>query len=309
MLLPVNAGLKTGTAGPFWDRRGYVWGADLSKTGHESKLFMRDLAIIEEYADSRRPLQLLNGYYRAFKPMISIVVPVLNEESNVGPLLEEIHEAAASLPLTEVIFVDDASTDRTLSILRDLKAAFPRLRVLRHARISGQSAALWTGIKAARGEIVITLDGDRQNDPADMKRLFDLYQNQTQAAPNRKILVAGQRARRNDNALRRFSSRIANRVRSSLLKDRTRDTGCALKLFRRDDYIDLPYFDHMHRFLPALFLRDQGLVLHVDVDHRARVAGASKYGMLNRVFVGIVDLWGVRWLQSRARRVFDAVEQ
>lgn len=229
--------------------------------------------------------------------MISVIVPVLNEEDNVAPLVAEIAQAAKTLPISEIIFVDDGSTDRTAEYLRNLKATYPALRNISHSHRSGQSAALWTGVKAAGNDLIVTLDGDGQNDPTDIGKLYDLYTKYQH--DYQKVMVAGERQKRNDNWIRRFSSRLANRIRSGLLKDNTRDTGCSLKLFRRKDYMALPYFDHMHRFLPALMMRDHVRVLHAQVSHRPRTRGVSKYGTLDRLAVGISDLWGVWWLMKR----------
>jgi dolichol-phosphate mannosyltransferase len=230
--------------------------------------------------------------------MITVVVPVMNEESNIAPLLKEIDAAAKTCPISEILYVDDGSSDRTYDALLAEKARYPALRVLRHSRRSGQSAALWTGVHAAGNELVVTLDGDGQNDPADISRLYGLYAAQPRAAGG--VMIAGERARRHDNLVRRLSSRWANGIRAAILKDKTRDTGCSLKLFRRGDYLALPYFNHMHRFLPALMLRGGVRVVHVPVSHRPRGAGTSKYGTLDRLFVSVSDLCGVRWLQKRA---------
>lgn len=226
--------------------------------------------------------------------MISVIVPVLNEEGNIETLLKEIAAAAEFSPISEIIYIDDGSTDRTLSILQSLKADYKSLRVVQHDRRCGQSAALWAGVKAAGNDIIVTLDGDGQNNPADIKLLYDLYK--TSAV---KTMVAGQREKRNDNFGRRLASRFANKLRASILKDQTRDTGCSLKLFRRKDYLSLPYFNHMHRFLPALMMREGVGLKHVDVSHRCRQHGVSKYGNFSRALVGVTDLLGVWWLQSR----------
>ena len=228
--------------------------------------------------------------------MITVVVPVLNEEKNIEPLIREI--AAADAPISEIIYVDDGSTDQTLQILKSLRHKYPALRIIRHNKKSGQSSALWTGIKAAGNDLIATLDGDGQNDPADIALVYKAYKN---AAPVRegRLMVAGQRKKRQDFLAKRLSSRFANKLRSSLLKDQTRDTGCSLKLFRRRDYLALPYFNHMHRFLPALMIREGVKIVHVDVSHRPRTSGVSKYGTLDRALVGISDLIGVRWLQMR----------
>ncbi len=231
--------------------------------------------------------------------MLSIVIPVYNEKENIRPLLEEISTVARSVPISEVIYVDDGSDDGSHEHLLELSAAFPFLRILQHSGRSGQSRGLWTGIHAATGPLVITLDGDGQNNPADIPLLFELYAEHSAANP--RIMVAGQRLKRNDNLLRRFSSRTANRIRAYFLNDGTRDTGCSLKLFRREDYLALPYFNHMHRYLPALMKGHYVEVMHVDVSHRPRTRGVSKYGFFNRVWVGVHDLFGVRWLLKRAR--------
>jgi dolichol-phosphate mannosyltransferase len=199
----------------------------------------------------------------------------------------------------EVLTVDDGSTDATPARLAEATRAYPRLRVVRHARSCGQSTALHTGVRYARGAWVATLDGDGQNDPADVPRLLAIARDP--AAPAGLHLVTGRRRRRHDSVLRRLSSGVANRVRAALLHDETPDTGCGLKVFRRDAFLALPYFDHMHRFLPALILRAGGRVLSVPVAHRPRLHGRSHYGVGNRLWVGIVDLLGVMWLLRRAR--------
>lgn len=229
--------------------------------------------------------------------MISVIVPVLNEQDNIAPLLKEIAEVSAHVPISEIIYVDDGSTDNTFQILKSLKADYPALRVIRHDRRCGQSASLWTGVKASGNDIIVTLDGDGQNNPADIALLYEVYNTQEKITP--RLMVAGERQKRHDNAIRRFSSRFANGIRSGLLKDNTKDTGCSLKMFRRKDYISLPYFDHMHRFLPALMMRENVAIIHRDVSHRPRQHGISKYGTLDRLLVGVTDLMGVWWLQKR----------
>lgn len=229
--------------------------------------------------------------------MISVVIPILNEAENIAPLLEEIDQAAKSTPISEIIYIDDGSTDNSLSILQSLKSKYACLRVIRHNKRCGQSAALWTGIKAAGNDLIVTMDGDGQNNPADIATLFMLYKDFAQN--HNGMMVMGQRRKRNDVWIKRISSRFANHLRASLLKDCTRDTGCSLKLFRRKDYLALPYFDHMHRFLPALMMRDKIYIFHVPVSHRPRTHGISKYGTLDRLAVGISDLWGVWWLMKR----------
>jgi dolichol-phosphate mannosyltransferase len=229
--------------------------------------------------------------------MISVIVPVLNEQDNIAPLVKEISTAAQTVPISEIIYVDDGSTDNTYAVLKSLKAHYPILRIIRHDRRCGQSASLWTGIRAAGNDLIVTMDGDGQNNPADIALLYDTYvQYQGKTA---QLMVVGERKKRNDNFMRRLASRSANRIRSALLGDKTKDTGCSLKLFRRKDYLVLPYFDHMHRFLPALMMRDHVQLLHVPVSHRAREHGVSKYGNLSRALVGVSDLLGVWWLQKR----------
>lgn len=229
--------------------------------------------------------------------MITVVVPVLNEEENIAALLEEITRAAQDTPISEIIYIDDGSTDGTYEILQSLKGKYSALRVLRHDCRCGQSAALWAGVKAAGNDLIATLDGDGQNDPADITRLYDLYERHKNLHP--KLMIAGERKKRNDRFSRRLASRFANGLRSALLKDMTKDTGCSLKMFRRKDYINLPYFNHMHRFLPALMIREGVHLIHVDVSHRPRQHGVSKYGNFSRAIVGIADLFGVFWLQTR----------
>jgi dolichol-phosphate mannosyltransferase len=231
---------------------------------------------------------------------LSVVIPVRNEQDNIAPLIAEIRAALDGRADYEIVYVDDGSRDDTAARLADAARAFPRLRVLTHARSCGQSAALASAVRAARGEWIATLDGDGQNDPADIPKLLAV----AQAAPpaSNLQLVAGYRRRRQDSWLKRMSSRIANGVRARLLNDATPDTGCGLKLFPRAVFLQLPYFDHMHRFLPALVQRNGGRTVSVEVHHRPRTRGTSKYGVHNRLWVGIVDLLGVMWLQRRMRR-------
>ena len=231
---------------------------------------------------------------------LSVVIPVKNEQDNILPLLEEIHAALEGHYDYEVIYVDDGSDDASARVLGAARSTYPRLRVLRHAESYGQSTAVRSGVKAARAPWIATLDGDGQNDPADIPNLMAAIQ--APDCPAELKLIAGWRKTRSDTWLKRFSSKVANTVRSTLLKDSTPDTGCGLKLFQREMFLDLPYFDHMHRFLPALMLRAGGQVRSVEVRHRHRERGVSKYGLHNRLWVGIVDLFGVGWLQRRAKR-------
>lgn len=229
--------------------------------------------------------------------MISLVVPVLNEAGCLPALLSEIFASAAAGSVKEVLFVDDGSTDESLSVLLAHQASFSTLRVLHHERRMGQSAAFLSGARAASQDLLVFMDGDGQNDPADIAKLFRAHRDL--ALGNRKVAVLGQRAERRDTWLRRVSSRLANAIRSAILQDGTRDTGCSLKLIHREDYLALPYFDHMHRFLPALLQRQGVGIGHVAVSHRPRLTGRSKYGFWNRALVGAVDLAGVAWLKRR----------
>jgi dolichol-phosphate mannosyltransferase len=228
---------------------------------------------------------------------LSVVVPVHNERDNIVPLIEEIVAALAPSGAFEIVYVDDASRDDSLAVLREARTRFPQLRVVRHLGQCGQSTAVRNGVRAARGAWIATLDGDGQNDPADIPKLVAA---RAAADPAVKCF-AGWRVNRRDDALKRVSSKIANAVRSRILRDATPDTGCGLKLFERAAFLDLPYFDHMHRFLPALFQRAGWQVLSVPVHHRPRTRGQSKYGMWNRLWVGITDLRGVGWLIRRSR--------
>jgi len=232
--------------------------------------------------------------------LLSVVIPVRNEAENILPLLAEIHSALEGRGEYEIVYVDDGSTDATPKVLAEAQARYPRLRVLAHAESCGQSAALVTGFRAARGDWIATLDGDGQNDPADIPKLLAVRDRERHLANLQ--LVAGYRKKRQDTWLKRFSSRVANGVRSGLLGDATPDTGCGLKLILRSAVLELPTFDHMHRFLPALIQRNGGATLSVEVNHRPRTRGTSNYGMFDRLWVGIVDLFGVMWLQRRLRR-------
>lgn len=230
---------------------------------------------------------------------LSVVVPVFNEADNISPLVDEIRAALEGAGEFEIVYVDDGSDDGTPDCLARARArSGGRLRVLRHRQRAGQSAAIVSGVQAARGRWIATLDGDGQNDPADIPRLLAMAR-----GAKRPMMIAGNRRKRNDDWLRRLSSRVANSVRSRLLDDHTPDTGCGLKLFPRDVFLDLPRFDHMHRFLPALCQRAGVEVVVADVGHRPRARGRSKYGLHDRLWVGIVDLLGVLWLRRRALRL------
>jgi len=231
-------------------------------------------------------------------PELSVVVPVHNECDNIVPLLSEIVSALRGKADFEIVYVDDASKDDSLGVLTSAKEQFPELRVLRHLSQSGQSTALRTGIRAARGAWIATLDGDGQNDPADIPKLLAMRSQ----SPDAIKLFAGWRVDRKDTGSKRWASKFANAIRSRLLRDETPDTGCGIKLFERAAFLDLPYFDHMHRYLPALFQRAGWQVKSVPVNHRPRGSGVSNYNNLNRALVGISDLRGVSWLIRRSKR-------
>ena len=231
-------------------------------------------------------------------PQLSVVVPVFNERDNIAPLVGEVIAALRGRLPFEIIYVDDHSTDDSLAVLQALKADVPELRVLHHVAQSGQSTAVRSGVKAARATWVATLDGDGQNDPADIPRLIAARE---AAGPEVK-LFAGWRVDRKDSGSKRWASRWANRIRARMLADDTPDTGCGIKLFEREVFLDLPYFDHMHRYLPALVQRAGWRTESVPVGHRARTSGVSKYNNLGRALVGIRDLRGVAWLIARSRR-------
>lgn len=230
-------------------------------------------------------------------PQLSVVVPVFNERDNVAPLVHEITAALRGVADFEIVYVDDHSRDDTLAVLTALKAEVPELRVIHHVSQSGQSTAVRNGVRAARGQWIATLDGDGQNDPADIPKLLA---ERAGAAPEIK-LFAGWRVNRQDSGSKRWASKWANAIRARMLRDDTPDTGCGIKLFERAAFLDLPYFDHMHRYLPALMQRAGWKTVSVPVHHRPRSAGVSKYNNLNRALVGIADLRGVAWLIRRAK--------
>lgn len=233
---------------------------------------------------------------------ISIVVPVYNEAENIASLVQEITDKIGDDKTYEIIYVNDGSTDDTAEILSQELQRNPRLRVIQHKNSCGQSAAINTGIQAAKYPYIATLDGDGQNDPADIVRLYSLLLERRQSTPNL-YMVAGWRQQRHDSTWKLFSSRVANTFRAKVLADHTPDTGCGLKVFLREAFLNLPYFDHMHRFLPALMMRAGGQVISEAVSHRSRTKGYSKYGTFDRLWVGIFDVMGVIWLQKRAKRV------
>ena len=235
-------------------------------------------------------------------PQLSVVVPVFNEQDNVAPLVGEIVAALRGRASDEggdfeIVYVDDHSTDATFDTLRRLKAEVPELRVLRHVTNSGQSTAIRTGVKAARGAWIATLDGDGQNDPADIPKLRG---QRARSAPEVK-LFAGWRVNRQDSGSKRWASKLANAIRTRMLRDDTPDTGCGTKLFEREAFLELPFFNHMHRYLPALMQRAGWRTESVAVNHRARSTGVSKYNNLGRAMVGIADLRGVAWLIRRGK--------
>jgi len=234
---------------------------------------------------------------RAGLPAVSVVVPVRNEADNIVPLINEIVAALGARWAYEIIYVDDGSSDATPARIAELRKSIPALRQVRHAASCGQSAAVRTGVRFARGAIVVTLDGDGQNNPAFLPQLIATIEQ----GGDRIGLAAGQRVGRKDTGFKRLQSKIANRVRNMILHDGTRDTGCGLKAFRREVFLSLPYFDGLHRFLPALVRREGLDIAYVDVIDRPRHAGVSNYGFFDRLWIGIMDLAGVWWLIRRKK--------
>jgi len=229
---------------------------------------------------------------------LSIVIPVFNEVEAIPSLLEEIGRCFVAETGYEIIVVDDGSIDGTAAVLQAARQSHPWLRILHHRERYGQSAAIASGVQAARTQWIATLDGDGQNDPADILKLYRIMD----ASPDAIQMVAGYRRQRSDGWSRRVTSRIANAVRAAVLHDNVPDSACGLRIFARSMFLSLPKFDHMHRFLPALVQRQGGKVLSVEVNHRKRLRGQSKYGIHNRLWVGIVDLLGVLWLQRRGKQ-------
>jgi dolichol-phosphate mannosyltransferase len=232
-------------------------------------------------------------------PAVAVVVPVRNEAANIAPLVAEIAAALEGQWGYEVIYVDDGSIDGTETELKRLMTQFPWLRRVRHKQSCGQSAAVRSGVLATRAPVVVTIDGDGQNDPAFIPALIRALE----AGSPRVGLIAGQRVGRKASGFKKFQSRVANAVRSTVLRDGTRDTGCGLKAIRRDLYLQLPYFDALHRFMPALVRREGYALGYVDVVDRPRAHGVSNYGFFDRLWVGILDLAGVWWLIRRKKRV------
>lgn len=229
----------------------------------------------------------------------TVVIPAYNEAGCIADLVREVLAACAEIDLAEVIVVDDHSTDNTSEEVLSLAAGDPRLKAIRHETNAGQSAAVHTGVLAATSAYVCTMDGDGQNPPVEIPKLVAKLLSEKDRGVG---LVAGQRVNRQDTLSKKWASKFANGLRQRMLRDETRDTGCGLKAFRRDAYLRLPYFDHMHRYLPALFARDGWGVAHVDVTHRSRETGVSKYNNVQRGLVGAVDLLGVAWLIRRKKK-------
>ncbi len=231
---------------------------------------------------------------------ISVVIPFHNESENIMPLITKVNRVLQKMEISyEIVAVDDASNDDSYQILQHLSTQIPNLLLLHHLYNCGQSTSIVTGVRFAKGKLITTLDGDGQNDPEDIPKLYETLTRSDN--PNLRM-VAGYRKKRKDTIFKRWGSRIANSVRSYLLKDATPDTGCGLKLFYRETFLRLPYFDHMHRFLPALVQRDGGDVISVEVNHFPRIYGTSHYNNFQRLRVGIIDLIGVMWLIRRSHR-------
>ncbi|XAT60710.1 glycosyltransferase [Rhodobacteraceae bacterium Araon29] len=231
---------------------------------------------------------------------VSVVIPIKNEAENIRPLIDEIVAALEPVTQFEVIVVNDGSTDSSSQVVRDAMQTYTNLLLLEHASSAGQSAAVHSGVLAAKTPLIVTLDGDGQNPPENLPSLLAPFLEKP--AQPQLGLVAGQRVGRQDRMSKKIASKLANGLRGFLLQDGTRDTGCGLKAFRREAFLQLPYFNHMHRYLPALFKAYRWDILHVDVSHAARSAGQSNYSNLQRAVVGAIDLFGVMWLVRRAKR-------
>ena len=231
---------------------------------------------------------------------LSVVIPVFNEAESIASLINEIEQSLKDINY-EIIIVDDCSSDNTMSALNQARSNNARIRIIKHDKNYGQSFAVRSGVKCAKSTWIATLDGDGQNDPSDIPRLFDSLIEKS--GNNNNILIAGYRYKRKDSWLKRMSSKYANKVRSIILRDEVPDTGCGLKLFSRDHFLDLPSFNHMHRYIPALYISRGGVVYSLEVNHRHREKGQSKYGFNNRFWVGITDLIGVKWLQRRSKKI------
>jgi dolichol-phosphate mannosyltransferase len=237
------------------------------------------------------------------EPAVSVVVPVRNEAGNIAGLVAEIAKALDGQWPFEVVYVNDGSSDGTEAELKRLKTQYPWLRRVRHKVSCGQSSAVRSGVAAARAPLIVTLDGDGQNDPAFIPAMLRALE-----ASDRIGLIAGQRVGRKSGGFKKFQSRVANAVRGAVLRDGTRDTGCGLKAFRRDVFMRLPYFDGLHRFLPALVRREGKDIGYVDVVDRPRASGVSNYGMWDRLWIGVLDLAGVWWLIRRRKRIPEVSE-
>ncbi|MBS4047912.1 MAG: glycosyltransferase [Alphaproteobacteria bacterium] len=232
----------------------------------------------------------------ASQPDLSVVIPVHNEEKCISALISETCRVLRGHLAFEIIVIDDASEDDTPRLLQQCLESAPELRPIRHARQAGQSMAILTGVQAARADMIVTMDGDGQNDPLDILAFWGVMMD---ASDSEGLLLAGQRVRRQDTFIKKMSSKIANAVRASILRDATPDTGCGMKMFSRAMFMRLPTFNHMHRFLPVLVIRMGGRVASLPVNHRPRRGGRSHYGTLDRLAVGLVDLFGVYWLRLR----------
>ncbi len=230
--------------------------------------------------------------------MLSVVIPAHNESANLPGLIREIGAALDSMVEYEIVVVDDGSSDSTVEVLAEESKELPRLRLVRHQQSCGQSTALMTGIDEARYATIATLDGDGQNDPADIPTMLKLQQNQQKPELT---MIVGHRQKRKDSGWRLFCSKVANSVRAGLLGDATPDSGCGIKVFSKSAFQRFPRFDHMHRFLPALMRRLGGEVISTPVNHRQRANGSSHYGTLGRLTAGVIDLIGVAWLKHRTK--------